>query len=495
VTRTFTALFLALLLAVIGAPPSHAATIEQVTGFGSNPGRLQMFRYVPDGLPAGRPLVVAMHGCGQTAATIGTNTGWRQLADRIGFALLLPQQTATGNPLSCFNWFKTEHTSRDQGESLSIRQMIAKMATDQGVDPARVYVTGLSAGGAMAATLMAVYPDVIAGGGIAAGIPHRCAPQTLEWLCMNPGVDRTPAQWGDAVRAASPGGGTRTSWPVLSVWHGTNDGTVNPVNTRELVDQWTNAHRADQTPDVSDTVAGYPHKVYRDAAGRPVVESFDITGMGHAQAIDPGQCGTAGDAYIVDANICAAEHMATFWGLQGGGGNPPGGPTTLTIANNAAQDGYVKAAADGGAPAVGTLETLGLAVGRGTDGKHSRTVLSFDTSAIPDDAVITRAFLTVTRQSASGDPWTGNRLLVDVRTGCFGGCGIETSDWAASPTLPAAAEIARFTSTGTADLPATALNRTGTTQLKLRLEQAPASTAYIFVAGGTAATLTVQYAA
>ncbi|WP_307813111.1 PHB depolymerase family esterase [Streptomyces sp. N35] len=319
------------------APPARAASIEQVTGFGSNPGALKMYRYVPDGLPAGRPLVVAMHGCSLSgtglAAGFGTRTGWKELADRHEFTLVLPETGTANNAMNCFNWFKTADITRDQGEALSIKQMVDKAKADQSADPSRVYVTGLSAGGGMTSVVMAAYPEVFAGGGIAAGLPYGCAPETNEWTCMSPGAAKSPAQWGDKVRAASPGGTSRTAWPTLSVWHGTGDTTVVPANLQELVDQWTNVHGADQTADVSDTVSGAAHKVFKNLSGRPVVESFTISGMGHGQPIDPGtgagQCGQTGDTYIPDANICSAHHMARFWGLAGDGGSTPSpDPTT-----------------------------------------------------------------------------------------------------------------------------------------------------------------------
>ncbi len=300
--------------------PAEAATMEEVTGFGSNPGNLQMFRYLPTALPAGRPLVVVLHGCTQNAAGYGTNSGWTRLADTWGFALVLPQQRSANNANSCFNWFESGDTARGSGEALSVKQMVDRMRTDVG--SAATYVTGLSAGGAMTAVMLATYPEVFAGGGIVAGIPYRCA-TTLgaAFSCMNPGTDLTPAQWGDRVRAASSHSGPR---PKVSIWHGTADTTVRPSNRVELVDQWTNAHGTDQTPDVSDTIAGYPHKVYGS-----VVESVEVTGMNHGQPIDPGsgatQCGTTA-AYILDVNVCAAYHMARFWGLVNG--TPP--PTTTT---------------------------------------------------------------------------------------------------------------------------------------------------------------------
>ncbi|MFI8287791.1 poly(3-hydroxybutyrate) depolymerase [Streptomyces sp. NPDC085614] len=193
--------------------------------------------------------------------------------------------------------------------------------------------------------------------------------------------------------------------------------------------------------------------------------------------------------------------MGMIRALRGGGTPPPAGDR-VTIAGTDVQDGYVKAAADGSGAAVGTLEdTYGLALGRGTDGKVNRTLLSFDTSTIPAGKEITRAYLTVNRSSGSGDPWSspaGNQLLVDVRTGCFGGCAVEAADWGATATVAGGARIAAFSSGGavSTDLSATALaaiDRSGTTQFRLRFEAAPTSTAYLFVNKDTPVTLTVEY--
>ncbi|WNV83825.1 PHB depolymerase family esterase [Umezawaea sp. Da 62-37] len=301
---------LVLLLLTTLTPSAQAAGITEVTGFGTNPGNLRMFRYVPDGLPAGRPVVVALHGCTQDAAGYGTASGWVALADRYRFSVLLPQQQNLNNLNKCFNWFQTADTTRGQGEAASIAQMITKTAAG----PA--YVTGLSAGGAMTSVMLADYPEVFRGGGIVAGLPHGCATSVIDaYSCMNPGKNLTPQQWGDKVRAASPHTGPR---PPVTIWHGTADYTVATANQRELVDQWTNALGTDTTADTTDTVAGHPHSVYRDASGAPVVETYTITGMGHGQPVDPGtgaqQCGTA-TAYVLDVNVCAAWHLAQRWGL------------------------------------------------------------------------------------------------------------------------------------------------------------------------------------
>ncbi|MGR8006974.1 extracellular catalytic domain type 1 short-chain-length polyhydroxyalkanoate depolymerase [Streptomyces hypolithicus] len=479
------------------APPARAASLTEVTGFGSNPGNLRMFRYVPDELPAGRPLVVAMHGCTQSAAAFDSETGWATWADRWGFALLLPQQQPANNGNSCFNWFESVDITRGSGEAMSVKQMTDRMKSDLGSDPARVYASGLSAGAAMTNVMLAAYPDVFAAGAPVAGLPYACATTVgAAFSCMSPGKDLSPSAWGDKVRAAHPG--YSGPWPTVSVWQGTSDTTVVPMNMKETVEQWTNVHATDATADTTDTVAGYPHAVYRSGAGRSVVETYSITGMGHGQPVDPGagaeQCGTAG-AYILDVNLCASYRIGQFWGLSGSG-TPGGGTKSAVLPSKATDDGYVKASATGGGPAVGTLEgSYGLAVGRGSDGLHNRALLSFDTSSVPDGATIERAYVTVTYASGSGDPWAlGNRLLLDVRSGCFGaGCPTGADDWSAAASVSGAAEIGRFTSGTKESTDFTTLNDTGTTQVRLRLSSAPAATAYVFVKSGASATLTVEW--
>ncbi|MFD1148284.1 extracellular catalytic domain type 1 short-chain-length polyhydroxyalkanoate depolymerase [Saccharothrix hoggarensis] len=312
---------LALLLSIVSmtalsagpAPSAHAATVTEVWAFGSNPGNLRMFRYVPDGLPAGRPLVVVLHGCTQDAR-YGTSSGWVSLADRLRFAVVLPQQQSVNNANRCFNWFQAFDTSRGHGEVASIASMVARTRADFGTSA--TYATGLSAGGAMTSALLATYPDVFAGGGVVAGLPFGCATSAFDaYACMNPGRDLTARQWGDKVRAAT---GHRGPWPTMTVWHGTADGTVAVANQREVVEQWTDVHATDATSDVTDTVAGYPHAVYRNSSGSPVVETHTVTGMGHGQPVDPGtathQCGTP-TAYVLDVNACAAWYLAQRWRL------------------------------------------------------------------------------------------------------------------------------------------------------------------------------------
>ena len=305
-------------LVAVPAPVAQAAAgLEEVTGFGTNPGNLRMFRYVPSGLPSGRPLVVALHGCTQSAAAYDAEPSWTEVAERMGFALLLPQQQSANNLNSCFNWFQPTDTARGSGEALSIKQMVDRMRSDYASDASRIFVTGLSAGGAMSAVMLATYPEVFAAGAVVAGLPYRCADTLIQALsCMSPGTNLTPRQWGDKVRAASSHPGP---WPTISLWHGTADSTVAYSNLNELMEQWTDVHGTDQIAEVSDTVNGYPHKGYQDSAGRVVVETYAITGMNHGQPIDPGtgaqNCGTPAP-YILDVNICVADHIARFWGLD-----------------------------------------------------------------------------------------------------------------------------------------------------------------------------------
>jgi feruloyl esterase len=143
---------------VATATPAKAASLIQVVGFGSNPGNLAMYSYRQDGLPAGRPLVVALHGCSQNANTYYTNSGWKKFADQWRFGLVLPQTNSVNNSSSCSNWFLTGDTSRGQGEARFIKQIVDYAVANYGTDSGRVFVTGLSAGGGMTAAMVASTP-------------------------------------------------------------------------------------------------------------------------------------------------------------------------------------------------------------------------------------------------------------------------------------------------------------------------------------------------
>src|SRR4029077_4500162 len=116
------------------ARPGAPTHLTELTGFGSNPGALRMFTYVPQKLGRAPGLVVVLHGCTQSATSYDLGAGWSTLAERYGFVLLLPEQTAANNPKTCFNWFLPADTRRDRGEALSIRQMIEKTIGAHGID-------------------------------------------------------------------------------------------------------------------------------------------------------------------------------------------------------------------------------------------------------------------------------------------------------------------------------------------------------------------------
>src|SRR5471032_3306882 len=131
------------------ARPAPKVTPLAEAPFAPNPGNLRMFRYLPRGLKAGAPLVVILHGCGQTAGGYDHGAGWSELGDRLGFAVLAPEQPNSNNMAGCFNWFQPGDTARGAGEAASIHQMIVRALADHRLDKKRVFITGLSAGGAM----------------------------------------------------------------------------------------------------------------------------------------------------------------------------------------------------------------------------------------------------------------------------------------------------------------------------------------------------------
>ncbi|MFH0302286.1 PHB depolymerase family esterase [Bradyrhizobium sp. 31Argb] len=296
--------------------PDVDSPLVETAEFGSNPGALKMYSFVPEGMPRGAALVVVLHGCGQTAAGYDLGAGWSTLARHHGFALLLPEQQPANNANTCFNWFDPQDITRGKGEAASIRQMIARMVIDHKLDPRRIYITGLSAGGAMTSVMLAIYPDVFAAGAIVAGLPFGIATNLREALNgMMQASSRTANELGDLVRGAWKHDGP---WPKVSVWHGSADRTVNPGNADAIVRQWLDVHGLPEAPMAATMVDGYPREVWWDSNGETVVESYTITGMAHGTplgiAANDERYGEAG-AFLIEAGISSSYHIANFFGL------------------------------------------------------------------------------------------------------------------------------------------------------------------------------------
>ncbi|MFF9315567.1 PHB depolymerase family esterase [Streptomyces sp. NPDC014748] len=364
------------------AQAEAAGTLQQVTNFGSNPGNLAMYEYAPANLPANAPLVVALHGCTQSASDYHSHSGWQKFADQWGFAVVYPQTGAANNSLSCFSWFDATKDTRGKGEAASVVQMVDHAVTQYGSDRSRVFVTGLSAGGGMTADLLADYPDVFAGGAVDSGLPAQCATtQAAASGCQYSGQNLTPKQWGDKVRASYPG--YTGPWPRVAIWQGSSDTTVAPVNGTELRDQWTDVWGIGQTPSATRTLTGNTTETtYNGSSGTAAVALFSVSGMAHGLAVDPGsgadQCGTTG-AYYLDT-ICSSYHTAKFWGLDrsdGGGSGTLPAPSAVTVTattdtteslawnavDGAASYAVYRDGAKVGAPAGTTYTDTGLSAG------------------------------------------------------------------------------------------------------------------------------------
>jgi poly(hydroxyalkanoate) depolymerase family esterase len=294
--------------------PSHR--LSDLPPLRDNPGNLTARLYVPEGLAGPAPLVVVLHGCTQDAAVYDHGAGWSALADKYGFILLFPEQDRANNPLLCFNWFLEGDTRRGAGEAASIANMVAAMKQAHDIDPGRVFVTGLSAGGAMAGVMLATYPDVFAGGAIIAGVAYGCASDVVgAFDCMG-GRSRSDArELGARVRRASP---HRGPWPRVQIWQGSADHTVVASNADAIALQWADLHKVGPRPDREDEVAGYPRRTWLGEDGRPLIEQYVITGMAHGIPLDPGtgqgESGAAG-AHMLDVGLSSTDRIAAFFGI------------------------------------------------------------------------------------------------------------------------------------------------------------------------------------
>ncbi len=296
--------------------------VSEVPAFGSNPGGLRMLVHARARLPAGRPLVVVLHGCGQRAADFAAGSGWLALADEMGFALVLPEQVYDNNRNRCFNWFRPDDVRRGRGEAMSIRQMLRVAVARYTSDPKRIFIVGFSAGGGMAAAMLAAYPAVFAAGAAVAGMPVGCAQTLMGAMLHMRRADtlRPAAALAGDVRAVTLAR-TRRVWPRLSIWQGGRDRTVDPANADALAAQWGALHGLDAAPRTDEVATTYRRRTWGQPDRPSAVELWTLPGVGHGFPVDPrAAAGGRTGPWMVDAGLSAARHIAAFWRLDGGDG-------------------------------------------------------------------------------------------------------------------------------------------------------------------------------
>lgn len=230
--------------------------------------------YVPPGVNGqARPLVVMLHGCTQDADDFAAGTAMNEAARKQGFYVLYPVQPRETNPQKCWNWFKHNHQQAGKGEPSILADMTRHVIAEYGIDTRRVYVAGLSAGGAMAAILADTYPQLYAAAGVHSGLAAGAAKDLPSALSAMKGI---------GVR---PGAASGTPVPTI-VFHGDRDSTVHPSNAGAVVAASAGTDARVQSQRVSGANQGRDStkRVYTNAQGKVVAEYWEVHGAGHAWA-------------------------------------------------------------------------------------------------------------------------------------------------------------------------------------------------------------------
>ncbi|WP_229406983.1 PHB depolymerase family esterase [Micromonospora sp. NBRC 110038] len=275
---------------ITAATPASAATLTQVTNFGTNPTNLQMHLYVPDRVAARPALLLALHYCTGSGPAVHTGFQLSSLADRYGYIVIYPSVTRSSK---CWDVSSPQALRRDGGsDPVGLKSMIDYVRGRYPVDANRIGVIGFSSGAMMTNVMAGLYPDVFHAGVSSSGVPFGCFATTngSEWNseCSGGRIVKTPQQWGDLVRNAYPGyTGKR---PRMQIWHGTTDTTLSYVNFGEQIKQWTNVLGVSQTPAYTD----YPQTSatrtrYGGTGGTAPVEAISFQGYGHSIPFDAAQ--------------------------------------------------------------------------------------------------------------------------------------------------------------------------------------------------------------
>ena len=243
------------------------------------------------------PLVLMLHGCTQNAEALASLSGMNELSEKNNFLVVYPEQSTAANPLKCWNWFDPKHQSRDAGEPSLIAAVIQDVRASSNIDNQKVFVVGISAGGAMAVVMGATYPDIFAGIGVIAGTEFKAATTVQGGLAAMKSGGPDPNQQGllafESISSSAP---LKRRIPLIA-FQGTKDPYVNPINVDQLITQWAqtndylddqkdndsvSAKQAKESKGVVPNGYGYTKYTYNDSSGRLLMERWVVDDLGHA---------------------------------------------------------------------------------------------------------------------------------------------------------------------------------------------------------------------
>jgi poly(hydroxyalkanoate) depolymerase family esterase len=251
--------------------------------------------YIPPGAGgAPLPLVVMLHGCTQNPDDFAAGTGMNEAALKRGFYVLYPAQTQHANSSRCWNWFKHNHQQRGRGEPAVLAGMTRDVIKQHNIDPQRVYVAGLSAGGAMAAIVGDAYPDLFAAVGVHSGLATGSATDLQAAL--------------SAMKGGAAGRSSGTAAPPTIVFHGDGDVTVHPVNGEHVTAASAGSVKPEISQGRSSNGREYTLSVYSGVGGEVVAEHWVVHGAGHAWS-----GGRANGSYTDPKGPDASEEMLRFF--------------------------------------------------------------------------------------------------------------------------------------------------------------------------------------
>ncbi|HEY6787917.1 MAG TPA: PHB depolymerase family esterase, partial [Trebonia sp.] len=272
----------------VAVTPARAASLVQVTNFGSDPSNNLMYIYVPANVRPDPPILMALHQCTGTGPGFYSSTAFASLADEYGFIVIYPDANRSGQ---CWDVSSSQALTRNGGsDPVGLMSMITYTEQHYGGNPNQVYITGASSGAMMTNVMLADYPDVFKAGVAFMGVPYYCFyTGTVDgWnsACADGQVSMTGQAWGNLVRnTADPGySGPR---PRMEVWHGTADTTLNYNNFGQEILQWTNVLGVSSTPTTTSTPqSGWTQTTYGGSGTMPPVEGISIAGAGHVLPIE-----------------------------------------------------------------------------------------------------------------------------------------------------------------------------------------------------------------